>query len=158
MNSFFKVHQAEGKQAKKFDKMKASEPVKETGIGPEGGMLSEKLSDKINQERGKGSPLSAVMREKAEKKFGVSFYDVKVHQDESADHLSHELNARAFTIGKDIFVKKGSGLESGSRGEKTMLHELTHVVQQGFSSQNSGSIRVGAENTSQEKEAEHNAE
>ena len=57
-----------------------------------------------------------------------------VHGDVSslshADDLNRQLNARAFTTGKDVFFRHGEYSPGASSGRELLAHELTHVVQQ----------------------------
>lgn len=65
-----------------------------------------------------------------EQAFGADFSGVKVHTDTQADQLNQSIQAKAFTIGQDVFFRSGT-YEPGSHGGQELLaHELTHVVQQ----------------------------
>jgi hypothetical protein len=56
--------------------------------------------------------------------------EVRIHTDAHADHLNRSIQAKAFTVGQDIFFRQ-SAYEPGSRDGQTLLaHELSHVVQQ----------------------------
>jgi hypothetical protein len=123
------------------------------GLTDARGNLREDISSQIQQKRGSGSPLPEVIQKEAAQQLGSSFKDVRIHTDSSADRLSSAINARAFTIGTDIFFKQGVFAPSTSAGRETLLHELTHVVQQRGTSA-SGSLKLGAPNTAHEKEAE----
>ena len=83
--------------------------------------------------------------------------DVHVHTDAESDTISRSLNARAFTIGSDVFLTKGIDPEGGGRDAQTMAHELTHVVQQGGHG-GGGRLKLGAADTAQEHEAESTAQ
>ncbi len=125
--------------------------------GPQGGMLPDAVSAKIQSKRGSGRKLSDSQVEHFSEKFGRDMSDVHVHTDAESDTISRSLNARAFTIGSDIFLSKGINPEGSGRDAETMTHELTHVVQQnghaGF-----GSLKLGAADTAQEHEAETTAQ
>ena len=124
--------------------------------GPEGGMLPGEVSAKIQSKRGYGSPLSSRQLDHFSKKFGRDMSDVRVHTDTESDTISRSLNARAFTIGSDVFLTKGINPDGGGRDAQTMTHELTHVVQQGGHA-SSGPLKLGAADTAQEHEAESTA-
>jgi hypothetical protein len=47
-----------------------------------------------------------------------------------ADSLSHQLGAKAFTTGQDVFFREGNYDPHSSGGQELIAHELTHVVQQ----------------------------
>lgn len=120
----------------------------------EQGNLREDITRQIHQKRGGGSPLPDPVRKEAAQKLGRSFEDVRIHTDETADGLSRAISARAFTIGKDIFFKNGVFAPGTSAGRETIIHELTHVVQQGGKSGASGTLKLGAPDTAHEKEAD----
>ncbi len=124
--------------------------------GPEGGMLPGDVSAKIQSKRGTGQRLSDKQNQFYSQKFGRDMSDVHVHTDTESDTISRSLNARAFTIGSDVFLTKGINPEGGGRDAQTMTHELTHVVQQGGHA-SSGPLKLGAADTAQEHEAESTA-
>ena len=95
----------------------------------------------------------ANLRKMGEAKYGISMGAVRVHSDETAHEMSRGLNARAFTVGKDIFLKKGLSPESDERDRKTMMHELAHVAQQGGRTPRGGALTVGATNSAAESAA-----
>lgn len=121
----------------------------------EQGNLAPEITSQIQQKRGGGSPLPENIQKEAAKKLGRSFKDVRIHTDESADTLSRTINARAFTIGKDIFFKNGVFAPGSGAGRETIIHELTHFVQQGGGKGGaSGALKLGGRDTAQEKEAD----
>jgi hypothetical protein len=64
-------------------------------------------------------------------RFGTDFGEVKIHTDGQAAQLSRDLNARAFTAGKDIYFNEGQYQPGSSSGNHLLAHELTHTLQQG---------------------------
>jgi hypothetical protein len=124
------------------------------GLTDNQGNLRQDLNEQIQQKRGGGSPLPENIQKEASKKLGHNFKEVRIHTDESADKLSRTISARAFTIGKDIFFKNGVFAPGSSAGRETIIHELTHVVQQGGRSGASGALKLGAPDTAHEKEAD----
>ena len=120
----------------------------------EQGNLNPKIAETIQQMRGSGSPLPDALQKEAGAKFGRGFQNVRIHVDDKADKLSRSINARAFTIGSDIFFKNGVFSPGSSAGRETLIHELTHVVQQSGSRVASGALKLGAPGTAMEKEAD----
>lgn len=159
-----KFAEQEEKKVKK-ESVKPTAPVQETVQrdlsdvnGPEGGMLPGDVSAKIQSMRGSGQKLSEKQNQFYSQKFGRDMSDVHVHTDAASDTVSRSLNARAFTIGSDVFLSKGINPDSSSgRDAQTMTHELTHVVQQGGHA-SSGPLKLGAADTAQEHEAESTAQ
>jgi hypothetical protein len=79
--------------------------------------------------RGAGAPLEAASRERMEASFGQDFSDVRVHTGGSAAASARAIDAHAFTVGNEIVL--GDGQTPGSpTHERTLAHELTHIVQQ----------------------------
>ncbi|HXH22485.1 MAG TPA: DUF4157 domain-containing protein [Dehalococcoidia bacterium] len=95
-----------------------------------GSTVDDEVARAINSKRGSGATLDEASRKEMEPSFGQDFSDVRVHTDDTADALNRAVQAEAFTIGRDIFFRKGSYSPGSSEGKKLLAHELTHVVQQ----------------------------
>jgi hypothetical protein len=120
------------------------------------GNLRDDISSSIQQSRGSGSSLSKDLQTEMSRKLGHDFSGVRLHMDSTADKLSRTINARAFTIGTDVFFKNGVYAPGTQKGRETLIHELTHVVQQSKSGKGSnGKLKLGAPNTAMEQEADH---
>jgi hypothetical protein len=102
-----------------------------SGAGPT--ELDDATAETINHRRGGGSQLDEGMAVKAGGVMGQDFSGVKVHTDSTADNLSRQLGAKAFTTGSDIFFRSGQYDPASSGGQELISHELTHVAQQGAS-------------------------
>jgi hypothetical protein len=117
--------------------------------------LDEGTSQAINAERGRGQSLDEGIADKAGGVMGQDFSDVNVHTGGTADSLSQGLQAKAFTVGSDIFFKDGEYNPGTSDGQQLISHELTHVVQQGASTPNvQGKMTVNDPNDQYESEAD----
>jgi hypothetical protein len=88
------------------------------------------LESRIQALKGGGQPLSKSERAFFEPRFGYDFSEVRVHTDVDAFRLARSVNARAFTVGRDIYFGVGRYSPNTSPGKKLLAHELTHVVQQ----------------------------
>jgi hypothetical protein len=75
-------------------------------------------------------PLESGVRARMESAFGHSFGDVRVHDGSRAAHLSSSLNARAFTVGRDVAFAAGEYQPGTLFGDALIAHELAHVIQQ----------------------------
>jgi hypothetical protein len=129
------------------------DPKRAAATDEQGNLLPE-LSDAINQARGSGSPMPNEVQAEAKKSLGGSFKDVRLHTDEQADQISRRISARAFTIGKDIFFKKGAYAPGSSQGRETLIHELTHVVQQSGGKGSGGKLKLGEPGNAMEQQAD----
>lgn len=88
------------------------------------------VAHSIETRRGRGERLPATDLGFMERSFGVDLGGARMHADGEAADLAKAVNARAFTVGHDIYFGSGEyrpGLESGRR---LIAHELAHVVQQ----------------------------
>ncbi len=108
------------------------------------GNLHDELSSTIQQSRGSGASLPKNLQQEIGKKLGHDFSNVRLHTDEKADKLSRTIHARAFTIGSDIYFKNGVFAPSTQKGRETLVHELTHVVQQSNSKYSGGKLKLGS--------------
>jgi hypothetical protein len=79
---------------------------------------------------GGGERMPATTRSFMESRFGRDFSSVRVHSDGQAGNLAQQVNARAFTLGNDIFFAQSQYAPSSYEGQLLLAHELTHVVQQ----------------------------
>ncbi len=85
---------------------------------------------RISRMRDKGQPLTRNERDFFETRMGYDFSGVRVHTDANAVQASRELNARAFTFGKNIAFDDGEYQPGEESGRRLLAHELTHVIQQ----------------------------
>ena len=80
--------------------------------------------------RSPGQPLDTAAREFFEPRFGHDFSRVRVHTDARAADTAKSINAKAFTVGRDIAFGAGQYAPKSHEGQRLLAHELTHVVQQ----------------------------
>ena len=100
-------------------------------VGLEGGPISADAEAEIGRHRGGGTPLPEGLRQSMGQSFGADFSAVRVHTGPAADELSRSMQARAFTVGSDIFLARGQYRPDTPSGQRLLAHELTHTVQQG---------------------------
>ncbi|MEM7105400.1 MAG: DUF4157 domain-containing protein [Bacteroidota bacterium] len=84
----------------------------------------------LNASKGSGYQMSDDVKTSMESSFDADFSDVKIHTDDKAADMNHELSAQAFTHGTDIYFNEGTYNPNSSDGKHLLAHELTHVVQQ----------------------------
>lgn len=80
---------------------------------------------------GGGQPLAGASRAFMESRLGHDFGDVRIHSDARAAESARRLQARAFTMGRDVVFAAGQFSPHTTDGRRLLAHELTHVVQQG---------------------------
>ncbi len=93
-------------------------------------MASPALINQIQNTRGGGQVMDTSTRSFMEPRFGNDFSGVRIHVDSQSAKMNQEINARAFTIGSDIYFNRGAYSPGSVEGKKLLAHELTHVVQQ----------------------------
>jgi hypothetical protein len=92
--------------------------------------LSLNIASRIEAIKSGGQPLTESTRGYFEQRFGHNFGDVRVHTDTEAAKAAKSLNARAFTIGRDVAFGPSQYGPETQAGKRLLAHELTHVVQQ----------------------------
>jgi hypothetical protein len=93
--------------------------------------VSDEVAGEINRSRGGGQPLPPGTRSFFESRFGHGFGGVRVHDGPRAARLNRALDARAFTIGSDVFFGASEYRPESESGRQLLAHELTHSLQQG---------------------------
>jgi hypothetical protein len=80
--------------------------------------------------RGGGQPLPESTRAFFEPRFGRDFSQVRVHTDAQAAESARAVNARAFTLGRNVVFSAGEYSPQTNEGRRLLAHELTHTIQQ----------------------------
>jgi hypothetical protein len=96
-------------------------------LGDEDGATSP-VQDVVGS--GGGSPLDPGVRTSMEGAFGTSFDQVRVHTDDRASKSAESVGANAYTVGSDVVFRSGQFDPGTPTGQRTLAHELAHVVQQ----------------------------
>ncbi len=100
--------------------------------GNDSGMIaSDTVTQQINSSRGRGSRMDGGTQSFMESRFGTDFSGVSIHTSSEAVQMSRELNAKAFTVGNDVYFNEGQYNPGTAEGKHLLAHELTHTVQQG---------------------------
>ena len=84
--------------------------------------VSSVIQQRIENERSGGRPLDKEMRSEMQSILGIQLSGVRLHDGKSVARLARDLDATAFTQGRDVFLGEGSRTE-------TLAHELTHAAQ-----------------------------
>lgn len=94
-------------------------------------VVSNATAQAIESSKGGGSKMDSNTESFMSSRFGNDFSNVHIHTDNEAVQLNRDLNARAFTVGNDIYFNEGEYQPQSATGKHLLAHELTHVVQQG---------------------------
>jgi hypothetical protein len=81
------------------------------------------------------------------------FSQVRIHTDVKAAESAQAINARAYTVGRDIVFGAGQYSPHSTQGRRLLAHELAHVVQQ-KNQVASGAYTLLAAGNSAERDAE----
>ena len=77
-----------------------------------------------------GKPLPEFARNRLEAAFGgVDFSGVRLHNDGAANQASKAINAKAYTVGQNVYLGHGYDNLQDRSNLRLLIHELTHVVQ-----------------------------
>jgi len=121
--------QAKLLQPKKLDKKELRlKPIVQRQSEASSVTADPEVENAIRRSRNSGQALTASIRKPMEQAFGSDFSGVRVHTNTQSDQLSHSLQAKAFTTGKDIFFRQGAYAPQNRSGQELLAHELTHVV------------------------------
>ncbi len=80
--------------------------------------------------RSPGQPLDANTQTFMGDRFGYNFSSVRIHSDHPAAGSAQDVNALAYTIGRDVVFAPGQYTPHTQSGQRLLAHELAHVVQQ----------------------------
>jgi hypothetical protein len=109
--------------------------------------------------RSPGRPLEPAARAYFEPRFGRDLSRVRVHTDEMAAESARAVNALAYTVGSEVVFGRGRYSPATGAGKKLLAHELAHTIQQnGATRPDEDDLRVGAVDTTAEREAARAAE
>lgn len=117
------------------------------------------VHDAIRRRAGGGSALPRRTAQELGDQLGTDLSRVRVHADGEADTIARSVQAKAFTLGTDVYFSKGTYAPDSREGRSLLAHELTHVRQhQHGGGGGGGSMRVGRVDDPAEREAEQVAQ
>ncbi len=104
---------------------------REPGPGAAGGTAPAGVESSIQRMRSGAAPgLDDGARDRMEDKMGVDLSGIRVHTGEGATKAADGLNAKAFTVGQDMFFGRGQYDPDSTAGQHLIAHETAHTVQQ----------------------------
>jgi hypothetical protein len=113
-----------------WKKKNEEELIMTKGISEKAPEVCDGLYTILNLSRSSGQPLPIETRTSMEERFGVDFSAVRIHTDTEAAQMARQLNAEAFTYGRNIYFGVERYSLGAAEGKRLLAHELTHVVQQ----------------------------
>jgi hypothetical protein len=89
-----------------------------------------------------------------ESRFGYDFNQVRVHVDSQAADSARAVNALAYTVGHDIVFDAGQYAPHSRAGQRLLVHELAHIVQNNAPAGSLQKIEISDPDAPAEREAE----
>lgn len=102
-------------------------PMPRSGLGPPPGQRPREAASLVSEP---GRAIDAPTRHRLERYFGTDLAPVRLHTGPRAEAASEAMNARAFAHGRHVVMGRQAGPPSGPRWERTLVHEVAHVIQQ----------------------------
>lgn len=139
--SIQRIHQSSTNQVQREEVIEKPLPEEQPGViqskrqAGGGGAVPSSVESRIHSLRSGGQPLPQSARAFFEPRFGYDFGGVRVHTDGGAAEMARSVNALAFTSGSNIVFGAGQYSPESGSGRRLLAHELTHVIQQGSSSE-----------------------
>jgi len=120
------------------EKLQKKEAGPQAATGEAPGIVHEVL-------RSPGQPLDATTLAYFGPRFGRDFSSVRVHTGAAAGQSARDVNAHAYTVGRNMVFDAGRFAPGTHDGQRLIAHELTHVVQQ------SGSDGIRVDRTAEKR-------
>jgi hypothetical protein len=86
-----------------------------------------------------GRPLDSGLQSDMADRFGFDFANVRVHVGSASAESARDVNAAAYTVGRDVVFGAGRYEPGSPTGRRLIAHELGHVIQQSEGSGLTGS-------------------
>ncbi len=104
---------------------------REAAPGAAGGSAPAAVEASVARLRQGPAPgLAAPLRGQMEQRLGLDLGNVRVHTSPAAGAAATALNARAFTLGQDVFFAPGQFDPGTTAGRRLIAHETAHTIQQ----------------------------
>lgn len=125
------------------------------------GLVEDDASESVQSTiSGGGRALDEDTQQQMERQLGADFSSVRVHSGPTAQRSAEAVAAKAYTVGENVVL--GDSIDTASdAGQRTLAHELTHVIQQRegpVDGTESGGVKVSDPNDRFEREAEATAD
>lgn len=93
--------------------------------------MENSISGSLAASKGGGQAMEDGIKSEMEGQMNTDLSDVRIHTDASANQMSEDINAKAFTHGQDVYFKDGNYDTQSTEGKNLLAHELVHTQQQG---------------------------
>ncbi len=99
-----------------------------TPVSPQ--TASEQHAGPGETSQSQGQTLSSETRNKMEPLFGHNLSSIRIYADPGAASAARSIDARAYTVGSDIYFNDGQYAPETPQGDQLLAHEIAHTVQQ----------------------------
>lgn len=89
---------------------------------------ADALTNQLTAQYGQGQPLAPDIRSRVEPLLGYDLSTVRLYPS-AANTLATNIQARAFTLDRNIYFRNGEYQPASREGMHTLLHELVHTTQ-----------------------------
>jgi hypothetical protein len=89
--------------------------------------VSNDLESQINAIKGGGRPVAESERDYFEPRFGADFSLVRMHSDAQVAESARAVNAKAYTIGKDVVFQDLVGVNVTGTFDETTVRAIAHI-------------------------------
>jgi Domain of unknown function (DUF4157) len=101
-----------------------------------------------------GDALPVPLRAEMERRIGYDLAHVRIHTNDVAQQSARDVDAHAYTVGRDIVFASDQFAPHTQRGQRLLAHELVHTIQQ---SAGQGPARLQRQSTARAPEPENRA-
>jgi len=96
-----------------------------------GNFASPRLTNQLHQTKNTGLYLPNSIQNEMKNKTSIDYSRTKIHTNSKADQMNQDLGARAFAFENNIYFRNSEYRPETAEGKRLLIHELTHVAQQG---------------------------
>lgn len=93
-----------------------------------GGPLAASTA-RVLRSAGSGRPLEPSVSQRVQPLVDFDLASMRVHTGSAADTVARQIDAKAFTVGSDVYFRDGAYSTGTSEGMHTLAHEIGHVAQ-----------------------------
>lgn len=115
--------------------------IRRSVIGATGGAVDADTESRIHGAGGMGRTLDPEVQRDFGAAMGADLSNVRVHAGAESRELNDRLQAKAFTVGRDIHFRDGLPDTSTPAGQHLLAHEVAHTLQQGAAARRSMIVR-----------------
>ena len=108
----------------------SEETLQRKEAGSTNAVVSSSFQSSVDVTKGNGQKMDTNTQGFMASKFGANFSNVSIHNNSRSHQLATQINAKAFTVGNDIYFNQGEYQPATNTGKHLLAHELTHTLQQ----------------------------